>query len=162
MNKQRISVKDLTSAGLIAALYVLLTFLANLFGLASGVIQFRLSEMLTILPVFTGAAVPGLAIGCLLANILTGCALWDIVFGTFATLLGALGTYFVGRKIPALGPVFPIAANAIIVPFVLQRVYGVTDGYWFLFATVGIGEVVCCGVMGWILYQALKKRNFWQ
>ena len=79
---------DLTRASLIAALYVVLTMIANLAGMASGVIQLRLSEMLTILPVFTWAAVPGLTIGCVIANLVTGCALWDIVFGFLATFLG--------------------------------------------------------------------------
>lgn len=154
------SLQDLTLAGLIAALYVLLTFLVNMLGLASGAIQIRISEALTILPIFTWAAVPGLVVGCLLANIMTGCALWDIVFGTMATLLGALGTYYVGRKIPVLGPVFPILANCLIVPPVLMYVYGVPDAYWFLVATVGIGEIISCGVLGWCLYRTLKKRKF--
>ena len=113
---------QLTRAALIAALYVILTFLAQLFGLASGAIQFRLSEALTCMPLFYKEAVPGLWIGCILANILTGCALWDIVFGSLATLLGALGTYYIGRKKPALGPVFPILSNMLIVPAVLLKV----------------------------------------
>ena len=159
MKNKKLSLKDLTTAGLIAALYVLLTYLVNLLGLASGVIQIRISEALTILPVFTWAAVPGLFVGCLLANLLTGCALWDIVFGSLATLAGALGTHYVGRKIPALGPVFPILANIIVVPPVLMYVYGVTDGYWFLVVAVGIGEVISCGVLGWLLYKVLKKRK---
>ena len=95
----------LTRAALIAALYVILTFLAQIFGLASGAIQFRLSEALTCMPLFYKEAIPGLWIGCILANLLTGCAMWDIVFGSVATLLGALGTYYIGRKKPALGPV---------------------------------------------------------
>ena len=74
-------------AGLIAAIYVVLTFVSQAFGLASGAIQFRLSEMLTILPMVTPAAIPGLTVGCILANLLTGCALWDVVFGSVATLL---------------------------------------------------------------------------
>ena len=78
----------ITMAGVIAAAYVVLTFIAQTVGLASGAIQFRLSEVLTILPMFTTAAIPGLAVGCVLANILTGCALWDVVFGSIATLLG--------------------------------------------------------------------------
>jgi len=150
---------DLTLAALIAALYVLLTLVANMFGLSSGVIQVRFSEALTILPVFTWAAVPGLFIGCILSNIMTGCAVWDVIFGSLATLAGALGTYYVGRKVPVLGPVFPILANCLVVPLVLQHVYGSTDSYWFIFATVGIGEIISCGILGWILYKELKKRK---
>ena len=147
----------LTRAALIAALYVILTFLAQIFGLASGAIQFRLSEALTCMPLFYKEAIPGLWIGCILADLLTGCAMWDIVFGSVATLLGALGTYYIGRKKPALGPVFPIASNMLIVPAVLQQVYGSADSYWFLMVTVGIGEIVCCGLLGMLLYKAYKK-----
>lgn len=89
---------DLTQGAMIAALYVVLTFIANLAGLASSVIQLRLSEALTILPVFTAAAVPGLAVGCVLANLLTGCAVWDVVFGSLATLIGAIGTRLCAKK----------------------------------------------------------------
>lgn len=148
---------QLTRAALIAALYVILTLLAQVFGLASGAIQFRLSEALTIMPMFYKEAIPGLWIGCILANILTGAAMWDVVFGSLATLLGALGTYYIGRKKPTLGPVFPILSNVLIVPLVLQKVYGVPDSYWFLVLTVGIGEVVCCGILGWALYKGYKK-----
>lgn len=151
---------NLTRAALIAALYVVLTFLSQMFGLASGAIQFRLSESLTIMPLFYKESIAGLWIGCIVANILTGCAIWDIVFGSLATLIGALGTYYIGRKKPILGPIFPILSNMIIVPWVLQLVYGVKDSYWFLMLTVGIGEVVCCGVLGWWLYKSLKKYLF--
>ena len=147
----------LTRAALIAALYVILTFLSQIFGLASGVIQFRLSEGLTFMPLLYKESIWGLTIGCLIANILTGCAAWDVIFGSVATLLGALGTYYIGRKVPILGPIFPIASNMIIVPFVLQMVYGAEESYWFLMATVGLGEIVCCGLLGWNLYKVFKK-----
>ena len=150
---------NLTWAALIAALYVVLTFVANAAGLASGAIQVRLSEMLTIMPLLTWAAVPGLAIGCVLANFLTGSALWDIVFGSIATLLGALGTYYIGRIKPALGPIFPIMSNALIVPLVLQYVYGLEGSYWYFMATVGAGEIISCGVLGWLLYKVLKRTG---
>lgn len=159
MKHRKFDLKDLTFAGLIAALYVLLTFFANMMGMASGMIQLRLSEALTILPVFTAAAIPGLTIGCLLANFLTGCAVWDVVFGSLATFLGALGTYYIGRKIPALGPVFPVLANCLIVPPVLIKVYGVSEAWGFLVFTVGLGEVLSCGILGWMLYKAVKKTK---
>ena len=149
----------LTHGALIAAMYVALTFVASILGLASGVIQVRLSEALTILPLFTPAAVPGLFIGCILANLLTGCAVWDVVFGSIATLLGALGTYYLGKKNKYLAPVFPILANMIIVPFVLQYVYGAKDAWIFLFATVGIGEIISCGVLGLLLHRLLSKTD---
>lgn len=150
---------DLTQGAMIAALYVVLTFIANLAGLASGVIQLRLSEALTILPIFTVAAVPGLAVGCVLANLLTGCAVWDVVFGSLATLIGAIGTRLLRKKSPVLAVLPPILANAIIVPLVLQRVYGVSDAYWYLAMTVGAGEIISCGILGLLLYSSLKKTK---
>lgn len=150
---------DLTQGAMIAALYVVLTFIANLAGLASGVIQVRLSEALTILPVLTAAAVPGLAVGCVLANLLTGCAIWDVVFGSLATLIGAVGTRLLRKKSPVLAVLPPILANVIIVPLVLQRVYGVEDAYWYLAMTVGAGEIISCGILGLLLYSSLKKTK---
>lgn len=146
----------ITQAAMIAALYVVLTFLANAFGLASGVIQVRLSEMLTVLPFFTPAAIPGLYIGCILSNWLTGCCLLDIFVGSLATLIGAVLAYLL-RKQKWLVPLPNILANAVIVPFVLIYGYGVPDAWWFLFLTVGVGEVISCGVLGMILLFALKK-----
>ena len=155
---KKIDVKTLTIGGAIAALYVVLTLVANAFGLASGAIQVRLSEALTILPCFTAAAVPGLTVGCILANIITGCALWDVVFGSLATLIGAAGTYLL-RKKPLLAWIPPVLSNAIIVPIVLQRVYGVPDSFWYLMLTVGAGEVIACGILGLLLYKALSKTK---
>ncbi len=160
MNKKNsILLLDLTQGAMIAALYVVLTFIANLAGLASGVIQVRLSEALTILPVFTAAAVPGLAVGCVLANLLTGCAIWDVVFGSLATLIGAVGTRLLRGQSPVLAVLPPILSNIIIVPLVLQRVYGVEDAYWYLAMTVGAGEIISCGVLGLLLYRSLKNTK---
>lgn len=155
---KKFDVKTLTIGGAIAALYVVLTLVANAFGLASGAIQVRLSEALTILPCFTAAAVPGLTVGCILANIITGCALWDVVFGSLATLIGAAGTYLL-RKKPLLAWIPPVLSNAIIVPIVLQKVYGVPDSFWYLMLTVGAGEVIACGILGLLLYKALEKTK---
>lgn len=148
--------RKLAVGGVIAALYVALTFVAAAFGLASGAIQVRLSEALTILPVFTATAVPGLTVGCVLANLLTGCAPWDVVFGSLATLLGAVGTRLLKNK-PYIAWIPPVAANAVIVPFVLQKVYGVEDAWWYLALTVGAGEVIACGILGILLYHSIKK-----
>ena len=147
----------LTQAAMIAALYVVLTFLSNAFGLASGVIQVRLSEMLAILPYFTPAAIPGVYLGCVLANILTGGCLPDILLGSLASLIGALGAYLL-RKNMWLVPLPTILANAIIVPFVLIFGYGVPDVWWYLVLTVGAGEVISCGILGMVLLSALKKH----
>ena len=146
----------LANAGMIAALYVALTYIANLFGLASGAIQVRLSEALTILPVFTASAIPGLTIGCVLANLLTGCAAWDVVFGSVATLIGAVGTRLLKDK-PLLAWIPPVVSNMAIVPIILIKVYGVPDAWWFLVLTVGAGEVIACGLLGLLLWKALKN-----
>lgn len=148
----------LTQGAIIAALYVVLTFIANALGLANGVIQVRFSEALTILPFFTPAGIPGLTIGCLLSNILTGCSIFDIIFGTLATFIGAVFTYLL-RKHKFLAPVPPIVANVLIIPPVLKIAYGAADSLPFLMATVGIGEVISCGVLGMLLLFALNKQR---
>ena len=145
----------LAVGAMVAALYVVLTVLAAQFNLASGAIQVRFSEALTIMPVFTAAAVPGLTVGCVLANLLTGCAPWDVVFGSLATLIGAAGTRLL-RKNPWIAWIPPVISNMAIVPFVLQKVYGVPDAWWYLALTVGAGEIISCGVLGLLLYHSLK------
>lgn len=152
------STRYLTQGAIIAALYIVLTFIANALGLANGVIQVRFSEALTILPYFTPAAIPGLSIGCLLSNILTGCSIFDIIFGTLATLIGAIFTYLL-RKYKFLAPIPPIVANVLIIPPVLKIAYGATDALPFLMFTVGLGEVISCGIFGMILLFALNKRR---
>ena len=146
---------SLVQAAMIAALYIVLTFIANALGLANQAIQVRFSEALTILPYFTPAAIPGLFVGCLLSNLLTGCALPDIIFGSLATVVGAFFTYKL-RKHKWLAPIPPIAANAIVVPLVLLYAYGIKP-LWFSFITVTIGEIISCGVLGMLLLFALNK-----
>lgn len=146
----------LTQAAMIAALYVVLTFIANAFGLASGAIQVRLSEALAVLPFFTPAAIPGLYVGCLLANLLTGGCLLDILVGSLASLIGAVGAYMLRRQ-KWLVPLPTIIANALIVPFVLIHGYGLADAWWYLFLTVGAGEVISCGVLGMGLLLVLRN-----
>ncbi len=146
----------LTNAGMIAALYVVLTVLAAQFNLANGAIQVRFSEALTILPVFTVAAVPGLTVGCILANLLTGCAAWDVVFGSLATLIGAVGTRLL-RQRPLLAWIPPVISNAAIVPVILMKVYGVEDAWWFLVLTVGAGELISCGLLGLLLWKFAQR-----
>ena len=159
-------------AAVIAALYVVLTLIANALGLANHAIQIRFSEALTILPLFTPAAIPGLFIGCILSNFLTGCLLWDIVFGSIATLLGALGTYALrayvlrtrtsancppAKQHPLLAVIPPILANTLIVPYVLAYVYHFEGSIPYFMVTVGIGEILSCGVLGMLLYRTLNK-----
>lgn len=158
-----ISLTTMVQAAMIAAIYVVLTFIASAFGLANYAVQVRFSEALTILPYFTPAAIPGLFLGCLLSNILTGCALPDILFGSLATLLGAVGTYAL-RKWKWCAPLCPIIANIIIVPLVLIYGYGLMiDGFSVLQCfgyyclTVGAGEIISCGILGMILLFSLQK-----
>jgi len=164
MNKKTVY---LTQAAAIAAIYVVLTLIANAFGLANYAIQVRFSEALTILPFFTNAAVPGLYVGCIVSNIITGCMPLDTVFGSFATLLGALGTYAISNKLKHnktaeyLAPIPPIIANTIIVPFVLAYVYKFDGSIPYFMLTVGAGEIISCGILGQLLLKALKpKKDF--
>ena len=147
-----------SQAAIIAALYVALTVISPN---PIGVFQVRFSEALTILPVFMPAAVPGLFIGCVLANLISGAVIWDIVFGSLATLLGALGAYalrkFTLRRVRFLLPLSTILANAAIVPFVLQYAYHVPDAWWFLCLTVTVGEVIAAGVGGVLMSFLLEK-----
>ena len=147
----------LTQAALIAALYVVLTYVFAPFSF--GEVQVRIAEALTILPVFTPAAIPGLFVGCLLGNILGGALLPDIIFGSLATLIGAIFTWMLRNKNPLLAPVPPIVANTLIVPFVLRYAYGVALPIPFMMLTVGIGEVISCGVLGMAFYFALNKSR---
>ena len=148
----------LVYAAMIAALYVVLTYFAALFGLSGqGFIQLRLSEALCILPYFTSAAIPGLTLGCLLANLLTGAHVLDIVVGTLATFLGALGSRAL-KKWRFLTPLPPVLANTLLVPFVLRYAYFQTDmAFPLLFLSVGLGEVLSVGVFGVFLLLVLEK-----
>lgn len=155
MKTSKLNVLFVAQAAMIAAIYVVLTLVGASF--AYGPVQVRLSEALTILPAFTPAAIPGVFLGCLLSNILGGCILPDIIFGSLATLIGAVFTWMLRDKIRYLAPLPPILANTIIVPFVLK--YGYMDPLPipFMMLTVGIGEVISCGVIGLIVYAGLNR-----
>lgn len=146
----------LCSGAMIAALYVILTWISAAAGLSSGVIQFRISESLCILAVFTPAAIPGMTLGCLISNLLTGCALYDVIFGTLATLAGVWGVRLM-RRLPYLAPLPYAAANTAVIPFVLAFVYGSKGSLPYFFLTVGIGEAVCGWIGGVILYIILRR-----
>lgn len=156
MQKNTKKVVFICQAAMIAALYVVVTYVISAFNLASGAIQVRISEALTILPFFTPAAIPGLALGCLIGNWLTGSVILDVIFGTLATLFGALGTYAL-RKHKWLAPLPPIISNTIIVPWVLRFAYDIPTAIPFMMLTVGIGEVLSCGILGMLLLFALQK-----
>ena len=151
MNKRTLFI---TQAAVIAAIYTVLTVIAAGFDLASGMIQVRISEALTIMPFFTPAAIPGLAIGCLISNIITGCMLPDIIFGTLATLLGAVGSWYL-RKSKFLVTIPPVISNCLIIPFVLTYAYKIPGGIPLQMLTVGAGEVISCMILGSLLLRAL-------
>lgn len=144
----------ITTAGIIAAIYIVLCIALR--PISFGAVQFRIAESLCILPYFTSAAVPGLAVGCFLANILGGADLFDIIFGTLATLIGAAGSYYL-RKRKYLVSLPPILANTIILPFVFRFAYGEASPFWILAGTIGLGEVVSAGILGTLLLLMLEK-----
>ena len=158
---RKTSVTMITQAAIIAALYVVLTLIANSLGLANGPIQVRFSEALCVLPYFTFAAVPGLYVGCFIVNILTGAAIWDVIFGSLATLIGAIGTYLL-RKNRVLLTLPPVIANMVIIPLVICFGYGIdwrfddiNLAYPYFVVTVGIGEAISVCVLGSILLKLL-------
>ena len=157
----------ITQAAIIAAIYVVLTVFIAAFNLASGSIQVRISEALCVLPYFTPAAIPGVTIGCLIANLVTGASIFDIVFGSLATLLGALATYLLRRnkRLCTLPPVIP---NALIIPPILIFAYKIPAVTWkglditwiFTTVTVALGEVISVCILGSILIKVLEPyRN---
>ena len=148
----------LVQAAMIGAIYVVLTILFQPFSF--GQIQVRIAEALTILPVFTSAAIPGLFVGCLIGNILGGSILPDIIFGSLATLIGAIFTYLLREQSKYLAPLPPTLANTIIVPFILYYAYGINLPIPFMMLTVGIGETISCGVLGMIVYASLEKYRY--
>ena len=157
------STRGMTRGALIAALYVGLCYVSTVFGLSSGAIQFRIAEVLCVLPIFMIEAIPGLFIGCILSNIIAGCVLWDIIFGSIATLIGAIGAYLL-RRIPEkykwVATLPTLIANMVIVPFVLMYAYGVESGFIILALSVGLGELVCAVIGGSVLYYSIKDNKF--
>lgn len=154
----------LAEAGLIAALYAVTTYLCALWGIAYGEVQFRFSEALTILPLFTPAAIPGLAIGCFLANLGSPYGFIDVICGTGATLIAAIAVWLTRqiriKNIAWLAPLFPVLANALIVG--LEISWFMPEGLsWAGFAaaavSVGLGELVICYGLGLPLSIVLDK-----
>lgn len=141
-------------AAAVAAVYTVLTMLFA--PISFGPVQFRISEALCILPVFTPAAVPGLFLGCLLSNFFCGAAVLDVVFGSIATLIGALGSYKL-RKIKWAVCIPPIVSNTIIIPWVLRYAYGSADLIPVAMLTVGIGEILAAGLLGNMLLLMLER-----
>lgn len=165
-------VRFLALSAVIAALYAVLTYVAASMNLAYNAVQFRFSEALTVLPVFTPAAIPGLALGCFIANLGSPLGVVDWVFGTGATLIAAVGTWLVSRfqvkGVPVLAPLPPVIANVVLVGFELACLseagtFGFGNFTWAAFGasalSVGIGELVVCYVLGIPLILALRRTK---
>ncbi len=150
-------IRALTVSALTAAIYVILTELSAFLGLSGNVIQCRLSEALCVLPAFTPAAIPGLFVGCLLSNLLTGALPFDILFGSLATLAGAAGCYLLRKAPYPLYPLPTVLANSIAIPLVLTFTYEIGLAYPLVLLSVAIGEILSAGVLGILLYRILRK-----
>ena len=146
--------KYLAEAAVIAAIYALLTIV--LAPISYGAVQVRISEALTVLPFFTPAAVPGLFVGCIAANIMSPYGLADLIFGSAASLIGAIGSYLL-RKKPLLVPLAPVISNGIIVGAMLYYVYEVPLTLIVQMLYVALGEVVACYAIGYPLMKYLNK-----
>ena len=146
--------RNLVHGALIAAIYIVLTMIFR--PISFGPIQFRIAEALCVLPCFTPAAIPGLFVGCLISNLLGGAMMMDVLFGSLATLIGAIGSYLLRRN-RYLVSFPPIIANTLIIPWVLKFAYGSEDMIWYMMITVGIGEILAIGVLGHFLITALGK-----
>lgn len=150
----KFSMKHLTYGAVIAAVYAALTLV--LAPISMGAVQCRIAEALTVLPLLMGTAVPGLFVGCLLANIFLG-SVYDIVFGSLATLIAAILTRRF-RKNPALALLFPVLTNGVIVGGYIGLFLDHTMAVWICMLTVALGEAVACFGLGLPLYGFLKKH----
>ncbi len=158
--KNTSNIRFLVQSAIIAAAYTALTFVSFSLGLSSGFVQLRLSEALCVLPVFFPAAVPGLFVGCFISNVLTGSILPDVIFGSLATLIGAILTHRLkAYKLLPLAP--PIISNTIILPLVLRYAYGLEGSYALFAVSIFAGEFLSCGVLGYLLKRLLQKyKNY--
>ena len=156
-NQTRAKVRFLCHAAIIAALYVVLTLISAMLGLASNPIQVRFSEALCVLPFFTSAAIPGVTVGCFIYNLLFVGNVLDIVFGTLATLIGAIGARLLRKRKWAVS-IPTIASNTFIIPFVLKYGFMLEESVGFFMVTIFIGEFIAAGILGTALLFALNKR----
>ena len=156
--------KKIVRAGLIAGLYVVLSLLTM--PIASGAIQFRLSEALTILPLFFAEAIPALFVGCMLSNLITGCMALDIILGSVITLVASALTFLVGKLIKGsvlrilLGGFFPVVLNAFFLPILWIIIYGAIE-YVYLLQVLFllISQSISIYGVGTTLYLAIKKHQ---
>lgn len=161
MEKKFFTTRRIAHGAIIAAVYVVLCIIFQ--PISYGPVQFRIAEALTIMPLFTPAAIPGLFVGCVLANIIGQGVIMDVIFGSLATLIGAVLGYLL-RGNRWLVPIPAVVANALIIPFVLRYGYGITDIPIALeMVYILAGEVVGCYILGEVLATILmphKNRLF--
>ncbi len=165
INMKKASTRTVVAGGIIAAMYTVLTYISAAFSLAYGPIQFRISELLTVLPIFTPVAVSGLTIGCFLANIGSANAV-DLVFGTAATLIAALLTRALRgitvKGVPVLSFIAPILVNAFTVGFEITAFFveKFTLGAFLLNSfQVGLGQTLVIAVLGVPFYMFLRRNK---
>ena len=156
MNKRFFTPLRIAHGAIIAAVYVVLCIVFQ--PISYGPVQFRIAEALTIMPLFTPAAIPGLFVGCVLANILGHGVILDVIFGTLATLIGVAGIWFL-RKKPYIAPLCNVVSNGLIVGFELWYFFGLSEGFWIAAAWVALGELISCYVLGVPLMKFLEKNR---
>ncbi len=160
--------KMLVVSAVIAAIYTVLTLFPGLNILSFGAVQFRVSEVLCVMPIFTPAAIPGLTVGCFVSNIMSSTGVLDMVFGTMATLLASAATYALRKKSPFLALLPPVVFNGVIVGWMITFFYTETAGRFMEIllmnmSTVALGELGVCYILGLPLVKYLKKhRNIFQ
>ena len=156
MSKTNQSVRKIAQGAVIAALYVVLTIIFA--PISFGAVQVRIAEIMTIMPLFTPAAIPGLFLGCVLANLLGGAIIWDVIFGSVATLIGAALGYML-RKNRWLVPIPAIVSNTIIVPLVLRYGYAIDMPLYLMAIYIALGEIVGCYLLGELFASILLKHR---
>lgn len=158
---RRFTTRDLAVAAVTAALYAVLGYFGDLFGLTFGPIQLRFAEALTVLPFLFPAAAPGLALGCLITNLLSPYGPIDIIFGTLATAIAAWLTMKMPKWYLAALP--PVVVNMIILPpiWAWAEVGAMGAAFWRAWAwnvfTFAVGEAIVCWVLGTVLLKGLER-----
>jgi len=162
---KKLSVKNLTLAAVVAALYTVLSLFGNVFGLTYGPIQCRFAEALCVLPFFFPETAWGLFVGCILTNLMSMYGPLDIVFGSLATLAAALWTAKMKKRFPATLP--PVILNGVVVSAVIAwSEAGASSAFFSLWvynaATIALGEALACCVLGLLLLYAIPRIGFFR
>ena len=148
--------KVLTQAALVAAVYTALCMLLHPISFGFGGVELRVSEALTLLPVMMPAAVPGLFIGCLMANLLGGATMLDVVFGSLTTLVAAVLTRK-HRDRPVIAAAWPVILNALVIGMLLKFAYGLAMPLWLCMLSIGAGQAVACYAIGLPLMRMMRR-----